>query len=76
VRQPVARSTDFGVVTNGERSAGAIHYQRDFSGRTHQTRNRLVKVRDTTYFFTLFMKPAPGSSSTVWSGQASANPSY
>ena len=28
----------------------------------------LVKVRDTMYFVTVFMKPAPGSSSTVWSG--------
>ena len=28
----------------------------------------LVKVRDTIYFVTVFMKPAPGSSSTVWSG--------
>ena len=29
----------------------------------------LVKVRDTMYFVTVFMKPAPGSSSTVWSGR-------
>ena len=36
----------------------------------------LVKVRDTMYFVTVFMKPAPGSSSTVWSGRASGNPSY
>jgi hypothetical protein len=28
----------------------------------------LVKVRDTMYFVTVFIKPAPGSSSTVWSG--------
>jgi hypothetical protein len=28
----------------------------------------LVKMRDTMYFVTVFMKPAPGSSSTVWSG--------
>ena len=28
----------------------------------------MVKVRDTMYFVTVFMKPAPGSSSTVWSG--------
>src|SRR5215213_2821479 len=35
-----------------------------------------LKVRDTTYFFTLFMKSAPGSSSLVRPGQACANPSY
>ena len=28
----------------------------------------LVKVRDTMYFVTVFMKPAPASSSTVWFG--------
>jgi hypothetical protein len=28
----------------------------------------LVKVRDTRYFVTVFIKPTPGSSSTVWSG--------
>ena len=41
VRQPVAASTDSGDASNGERSGGAIHYQRDFSGRTHQIRNRV-----------------------------------
>ena len=30
VRQPVAASTDSGDASNGERSGGAIHHQRDF----------------------------------------------
>jgi hypothetical protein len=36
----------------------------------------LVKVRDTMYFVTVFMKPAPASSSTVWFGASLGESPY
>ena len=36
----------------------------------------LVKVRDTMYFVTVFMKPSPASSSTVWFGASLGESPY